>query len=159
MLIDINVNLPGPSSPKRRPLPPQIVQFGTEELVLIELQGALEVDGNKDGQLVGNLRVDPNTKKPTMMIGHHLLEGKLVNLAKPLAVLHKHGSPPGADDGAAMEVEDGSSRPAAHATSWDVVAVVKKKMVFAKRPLPVVGHSTGKGSSAVPLSRIGSKAV
>ncbi len=66
MLIDINVNLPGPSSPKRRPLPPQMVQFGTEELVLIELQGALEVDGNKDGQLVGNLRVDPNTVSLTV---------------------------------------------------------------------------------------------
>ena len=61
MLIDINVDLPGPSSTTRRPLPPQLVQFGTEELVLIELQGALEVDGNKDGQLVGKLRVDPNT--------------------------------------------------------------------------------------------------
>ncbi|KAI0701529.1 Ctf8-domain-containing protein [Cerioporus squamosus] len=156
MLIDINVNLPGPS---QRPLPPQLVQFGTEELVLIELQGALEVEGNKDGQLVGKLRVDPNTKKPTMMIGHHLLEGKLVNLAKPLAVLHKHDSPPGMEDEAAMEVEDDSPRPPApQAKSWDIVAVVKKKMVFSKRPMPVVGSGTGKASSAAPLSRIGSKA-
>ena len=61
MLIDINLDLPGPSSTTRRPLAPQLVPFGTEELVLIELQGALEVEGNMDGQLVGKLRVDPST--------------------------------------------------------------------------------------------------
>ncbi|RPD54117.1 hypothetical protein L226DRAFT_617229 [Lentinus tigrinus ALCF2SS1-7] len=160
MLIDINIDLPGPSS-TRRQLPPQLVQFGTEELVLIELQGALEVEGNKDGQLVGKLRVDPNTKKPTMMIGHHLLEGKLVNLAKPLAVLQKHDSTPGAgeEDEAAMAVEDGySPRTTMQARSWDIIAMVKKKMVFSKRPMPVVGTGSGKTSNAAPLSRIGSKA-
>ena len=61
MLININVDLPGPSSPPRRQLPPQLVQFGTEGLVLIELQGALDVEGSKDGQLVGKLCVDPAT--------------------------------------------------------------------------------------------------
>lgn len=60
MLISVNVNLPDPGS-QRRPLPPQLVQFGTEGLVLIELQGALEVEGDKSGQLVGKLRVDPAT--------------------------------------------------------------------------------------------------
>ena len=64
-----------------------------------------------------------------MMIGHHLLEGKLVNLAKPLAVLHKHDSTP-KGDGLAMEVEDDAPQPATQAKSWDIVAVVKKKMVL-----------------------------
>ena len=35
------------------------------------------------------------------------------------------------------------------AANWDVVAVVKRKMVFAKRPMPIVG----KPPSAAPQSR------
>ena len=67
-------------------------------------------------------------KKPTLLIGHHLLEGKLVNLAKPLAVMHKQPREE-------MLREDDSSLP----PEWDIIAVVKKKMVFAKRPMPIVG--------------------
>lgn len=93
------------------------------------------------------------------MIGHHLLEGKLVNLPKPLAVLHRNDPPLGGDGaqtrpGEAMEVDEPRD---AGSKSWDVVAIVKRKMVFSKRPMPVVG-SSGKSSSAAPLSRIGSKA-
>ncbi|KAI0773503.1 Ctf8-domain-containing protein [Fomes fomentarius] len=160
MLIPIHFDLPGPSSSQHRQLPPQLVQFGSEGLLLIELQGALEVEGDKNGQLVGKLRVDPATNKPTLMIGHHLLEGKLVNLAKPLAVLHKHkhgARSPSVDGGegesadSAMDVDDRLR--STEAKSWDVVAIVKRKMVFATRPMPIVGKS----SSAAPLSRVGSK--
>ncbi|KAI0352434.1 hypothetical protein OH77DRAFT_1409171 [Trametes cingulata] len=155
MIIPINVNIPGPSSPPTRRLPPQLVQFGSEELVLIELQGALDVEGNKDNQLVGKLRVDPATKKPTLLIGHHLLEGKLVNLSKPLAVLHRNDHDPAASPASeeTMAVDDAPRADSSGAKSWDVVAVVKRKMVFSKRPMPMVG----KPSSAAPLSRIGSK--
>ncbi|KAI0766196.1 Ctf8-domain-containing protein [Trametes elegans] len=142
MLIPVNVNIPGPSSPPHRKLPPQLVQFGSEELVLIELQGALEVEGNSESQLVGKLRVDPATKKPTILIGHHLLEGRLVNLAKPLAVLHRNDCDPSAGTDDSVDAEDlDSARPASggEAKSWDIVAVVRKKMVFSKRPMPMVG--------------------
>ena len=89
------------------------------------------------------------------MIGHHLLEGKLVNLPKPLAVLHRNDPPPGGDGaqtrpGEAMEVDEPRD---AGAKSWDVVAIVKRKMVFSKRPMPVVGKPAG----TAPLSRVGSK--
>lgn len=60
MLVEINVNLSRLSSSHRQ-LPPQLVQFGTDEIMLVELQGALEVEGNQDGQLVGKLRVDPSS--------------------------------------------------------------------------------------------------
>ncbi len=61
MLVPVNVNIPGASSPSHRKLPPSLVKFGSDELILIEMQGSLEVDGNKDSQLVGKLRVDPET--------------------------------------------------------------------------------------------------
>ncbi|KAI9059075.1 hypothetical protein FKP32DRAFT_1580677 [Trametes sanguinea] len=161
MLISVNVSLPGPSSLPRRALPPQLVQFGTDELVLVELQGALEVEGSKDGQLVGKLRVDSATKKPTLLIGHHLLEGKLVNLSKPLAVMHRRepasspDAPTTEDDPMSLDRED-SQRPAeSDARRWDIVAVVKRKMVFSKRPMPIVGRPSG--SAGAPSSRIGSK--
>ena len=95
------------------------------------------------------------------MIGHHKLEGKLVNLNKPLAVLHRHDSQTSDEDenaeDAAMEVDGSGGRvgDASEAKSWDMIAIVKRKMVFSKRPMPVVSQPDKK---AAPLSRIGSKA-
>ena len=58
MIIPINVSPPGSSSAS---LPPQFAQFGTDEVVLVEMQGALEVEGDSKGQHVGKLTVDPET--------------------------------------------------------------------------------------------------
>ncbi|CED84190.1 Chromosome transmission fidelity protein 8 [Phaffia rhodozyma] len=55
--------------------------------VLIELQGAIETDGDTDGQLIGKLGLEAG--RPTLTISHHLLHGTFVNLPKPLAVLRK----------------------------------------------------------------------
>ena len=83
-----------------------------------------------------------------------------MSLNKPLAVLHRHVSQPHDDNGdgedTAMEVDEseGCVRKASEAKSWDMIAIVKRKMVFSKRPMPVVT----KPSSTAPLSRIGSKA-
>lgn len=151
MIIPVNIAMSSDGST----LPPQLAKFGTDELVLIELQGSLEVDGDSAGQLVGklDLETDPvghNTtvfilrnphghvfvlqKKPTLLIGHHLLEGKLQNLGKPLAVMHKTS---GRSSESGEEVHElvSSSSP-----EWNIVAVVKRKMVFAKRPMPMVGR-------------------
>ena len=89
-------------------------------------------------------------KKPTLLIGHHLLEGKLVNLPKPLAVMHRGTrSPTGVAedlDEQDSQFADGSGNP----PSWDVVAVVKRKMVFAKRPMPMVGRPSNTELPAEP---------
>ena len=62
--------------------------------------------------------------KPTLAIGHHLLEGNVVTLPKPLGVLHKH-------------VRNTTSEDQQKEAWWDVTAVVKKKIVFSKRPMPI----------------------
>ena len=98
------------------------------------------------------------------MIGHHLLEGKLVNLPKPLAVLHRHD--PSAQSGTAQESamdldgEEPEKSASSKSASWDIVAVVRRKMVFSNRPMPIVGSAkplSSKPLSTVPLSRVGSK--
>jgi len=121
--------------------------------VLIELQGKLDVgctdNSERDGQVVGMFRLEEGSSKPTIAIGHHLLEGKIVSLPKPLGVIHRSTLPPvlsqnaheqdptegdGVDRREAKGSDAGTSR-------WDMVAVVKKKIVFSKRPMPIVGKA------------------
>jgi chromosome transmission fidelity protein 8 len=77
------------------------------------------------------------------MIGHHLLDGKFVNLPKHLAVLHRHATdqqPPSADMDLAPDTGTlivGSSQQ--EGIAWDMIAIVKRKIVFSKRPMPIVG--------------------
>lgn len=58
MIIPVNIAISGDSD---RKLPPHFAQFGTDEVVLVELQGTLEVDGEMKDQFVGKLGVDAET--------------------------------------------------------------------------------------------------
>lgn len=63
MIIPITTTLSTASSKPQ--LPPQLAKISHDEYVLIELQGSLEVecnhDSERDGRLVGKLRVDEGT--------------------------------------------------------------------------------------------------
>ncbi|THH15332.1 hypothetical protein EW146_g5117 [Bondarzewia mesenterica] len=121
----IPITLPSPSSNNPN-FPPTVAKLGSSELVLIELQGDLETSGDPAGQTIGTLCISPDNKtKPTLRIGHNLLEGKIITLPKPLAVLHR-SSPP-------------SSPSSFTSTSYAIAAVIRTKLVFAKRPMPIVG--------------------
>ncbi|KZV64864.1 hypothetical protein PENSPDRAFT_668771 [Peniophora sp. CONT] len=122
-------------------LPPTLANIGTSEVALLELQGQLEVEGNQSGQVAGKLTLDPEGKnhaertgvqrKPTLRVGHHLLEGKIVNLSKPLAVLEKQSRE--SDD-----LEETTQNTSRTPPSYAIRAIVRKKLVFSKRPMPMV---------------------
>ena len=94
-----------------------------------------------------------------LRIGHHLLEGKIVSLPKPLAVLQRvcEPSPPtlgcdpdGDGDGDVdmqlgddCDAAEDKSMPAATmtTTSYAIRTLIRKKIVFARRPTPMVGLS------------------
>ncbi|KAG2122783.1 Ctf8-domain-containing protein [Suillus clintonianus] len=148
MVIDVSISLSNAFNPK---LPSCVANLGHDELVLIEMQGTLDIECNedtstRDAQFVGKLNLT-NANKPTLIIGHHLLDGKVVTLPKPLGVMHRKETSkrydcPG-DEDSSRSAED-TSNPG---VSWGIVAVVKKKIVFSKRPMPIVnlGGSTQKG--------------
>ena len=179
------ITLPLKSSSGSTALPPVLTRLGSSELFLLELQGELDVSGDKHGQLVGRLTIDDDAidgkvralsftlplfplrsaphfsyffkGKPTLRIGHHLLEGKIVSLPKPLAVLQRICAPPPLinshdnecdgngddvqhdDNGGDSTKDDNKTAPVA--TSYAIRTLIRKKIVFSKRPTPIVGLS------------------
>lgn len=78
-------------------------------------------------------------RKPTLTIGHHLLEGSIVQLTKPLAVLRRSGTEVNSIVEASEDSGEGNYI-SGHQTSWESIGIVKRKIVFAKRPMPIVGR-------------------
>ncbi|KAG6865975.1 hypothetical protein C0991_009977 [Blastosporella zonata] len=154
--VEVGREVPEPQAEDDCVLPPGLAKISHDEVVLIELQGALEVEGNhpseRDGKLVGKLTVDTVTNKSTLLIGHHLLEGKITNLAKPLAILlrSRTASTTTVSGTGVMDVEmfihndDEETHNAVDMkqVEWDMVALVKRKIVFSKRPMPIVNART-----------------
>jgi len=58
MIIPVTLKPPSDDGGK---LPPQLANLGNGDIVLIELQGSLEVQGSADSQFVGTLEIDPKT--------------------------------------------------------------------------------------------------
>ncbi|TEB33329.1 hypothetical protein FA13DRAFT_147166 [Coprinellus micaceus] len=135
-------------------LPSGLAQISNDEIILIELQGALDVNveaspTERNGKFVGKLTVDD--AMATLLIGHHLLEGKVAVIPKPLAIMHRTNSAGRASSTSGtgeMDVEEtqfegsmdvdraagGEQAP----PQWTIQGLVKKKIIFSKRPMPII---------------------
>ena len=72
----------------------------------------------------------------TLIIGHHKLEGKMVELKRPLCVMRKRTAAAPAD---AMDVDCAAAGAGTTASVDYVVAgIVRRKLVFKNRPKPIV---------------------
>lgn len=100
--------------------------------------------------------------KPILLIGPHLLEGTINTLNKPLAVLTRvlasakattnttaiSVTNPEGRGKDTMEIDDENNKedrpvtsPFTPSTQWEAVGIVRRKIVFARRPMPIVGRS------------------
>ncbi|XP_020030913.1 chromosome transmission fidelity protein 8 homolog [Castor canadensis] len=102
---------------------------GLAEWVLMELQG--EIEARYSTGLAGNLLGDLHYTTegiPVLIVGHHILYGKIIHLEKPFAVLVRHA--PGEQDCDELGRETG--------TQYLVTALIKSKILFKTRPKPII---------------------
>eukprot|EP00960_Hanusia_phi_P001583 45811-Hanusia_phi.AAC.1 len=95
---------------------------GPKEWTMIEMQGMLVARDSSDcldGLDIGNLQMRKGDKNVSLVIGNQRLEGKIVDLSNPLAVMLK---------GKSESFESGQS-----ATEYSIAGIIKKKIVFNHR--------------------------
>ncbi len=102
---------------------------------LVELQGQIETRDQVPfkGMHIGDLHF--NSKGvPSLIVGHHLLTGKVQNLEKPFAILRKYSNhhPHHSTSQVGNNQND---------SEYLVLALVTKKILFNNRPKPIITKS------------------
>ena len=130
------------------------------EWAIIEMQGDLESrigDAQLEGKFVGDLHFTKAGQTPVLIIGHHILYGKVSTLEKPLVIMEKcqkglnkdqniSGEETNAIDkpseGNEMELDDQieSGESETTETVYNVRAIIKKKLLFKSRPKPIIAN-------------------
>ncbi|KAK7067090.1 Chromosome transmission fidelity protein 8 [Halocaridina rubra] len=106
---------------------------GGEEWCLIELQGDLESRTQEEmkNKFIGDLHFT-NQGIPVLIIGHHILYGKVQDLDKPFLYMKKSSRE-------SSDFEEGMSVDKSHSDCEYVVqAVINKKLFFKTRPKPII---------------------
>mmetsp|Transcript_2345 Transcript_2345/g.3241 ORF Transcript_2345/g.3241 Transcript_2345/m.3241 type:complete len:165 (+) Transcript_2345:269-763(+) len=122
-----------------------------EEWDMIELQGTLGLLGDVNmgknqkqnqkfqkknelkGLELGSLSFQKNGK-PTLTIGSNLLEGKIENVKKELAILQKKQTH-------SNKNKISNDRLSSEGTFFEIKGVIKRKIIFKTRPKPLIMHT------------------
>ncbi|KAF7293754.1 hypothetical protein HMN09_01170700 [Mycena chlorophos] len=145
-------------------LPPALARISHSEVVLVELQGALEVDyvkpSERDGKLVGRLGLDDSGVRNTFFLSSrsYSVDRKPERCESATtcsrdasrnwpsrslcfkfnAVAGEHNSVDDTD--VDRDAADSAPSETQTTTGWDAIALIKRKIVFSKRPTPIVGR-------------------
>ncbi|KAL8612427.1 hypothetical protein ACOMHN_008412 [Nucella lapillus] len=106
------------------------------EWAMVELQGDLETRHPVplSGKLIGDLHFT-HSNVPILIIGHHILYGKVVQLEKPFAVLVKDTA-----QGQHQPMEEDGKTSSRTETEYHVKAIIRKKLHFKTRPKPIIAN-------------------
>ena len=112
-----------------------------QEMFIIEMQGDLESRNKEhlEGKFIGDLHY---TKEgtPIMIIGHHILYGKVVTLEKPLVTLEKLQVSLDGDSylNGPKDSEEMMDMDVVTRTEYRVKSIIRKKLIFKTRPKPII---------------------
>ena len=108
-----------------------------EETFMIEMQGDLESRNKEqlEGKFIGDLHYTKDGT-PVMIIGHHILYGKVIELEKPLVTLEKIQVDRNIVIG--EEMMDVDSHMEDPKTEYRVKSIIYKKIMFKTRPKPII---------------------
>ncbi|CAL1265093.1 unnamed protein product [Larinioides sclopetarius] len=103
-----------------------------KEWAIIEVQGDLEssTGDSISGKLIGHL-IYSAKGRPILIIGYHILYGKIVENNPPLAILQRSRSSHALSS-------DPTYNDKVSSTEYTVLALVKKKITFRTRPKPII---------------------
>lgn len=101
---------------------------GIAKWTMLELQGEVQSKSEEDlgGKMIGDLHFNPQGH-PILIIGHHILFGKVSDLDKPLVVMTKK-----------TQSEEHERK----LVEYNVTAVITQKLIFKTRPKPIVGEQS-----------------
>ena len=99
---------------------------------MIEMQGDLEsrLGSNVDvsGKFIGDLHYTKDNGTPILIIGHHILYGKVVKLERPMVAMKKV---------MVMSCEKGDNQ---SNTEYHVDTIIRHKLIFKARPKPIIAN-------------------
>uniref|UniRef100_A0A0B6XZ03 Chromosome transmission fidelity protein 8 homolog n=1 Tax=Arion vulgaris TaxID=1028688 RepID=A0A0B6XZ03_9EUPU len=114
-----------------------------QEWTIVEFQGDLETRHPVplSGKFIGDLHFT-DKDAPVLIIGHHILHGKVITLEKPLAVIAKSSDDLDHTIVSNMEMtrEQDSDVHSKKKTCYHVQAIIRTKILFKTRPKPIIAH-------------------
>ena len=114
-----------------------------EDLLLVELQGNVEprTAQSLDNLPLGNLTIHKNDKA-TLVIGNHLLTGKMVKMGKPFLAVRKVTSGGESSSSSSSSSSEGSGAKGGEPStpqqiSYEIVSLIRNKYIFTANPTPL----------------------